>query len=108
LANAFPDGTSNTIMFAERYQICNGHPTAWGYDQLYYWAPMFAYYSTAKFQVRPAQTECDPALAQSLDPSAASVVMGDVVARQLSAAISPETWRAAVTPDGGEVLGDDF
>src|SRR5262245_11795326 len=27
---SFPDGTSNTLIFAERYQICNDTPTAWG------------------------------------------------------------------------------
>src|SRR5262249_1245411 len=41
---AIPDGTSNTILFTERYQVCNGQPMSWGYDQLYYWSPMFAYY----------------------------------------------------------------
>src|SRR5262245_5199849 len=33
------DGTSNTIFYAERYQVCKGQPCAWGYDKLYYWAP---------------------------------------------------------------------
>src|SRR5262249_1726213 len=47
IPNTFLDGTSNTIMFAERYQVCNGTPSAWGYDRLYSWAPIFAYYSTA-------------------------------------------------------------
>src|SRR5205823_5908935 len=28
---SIPDGTSNTLMFAQRYQVCNGNPTAWGY-----------------------------------------------------------------------------
>ena len=41
--NRFPasitDGTSNTIFFAQRYQMCNGQPHAWGYDGWYYWAP---------------------------------------------------------------------
>jgi hypothetical protein len=108
IGNAFPDGTSNTIMFAERYQMCNGQPNAWAYDRLYYWAPMFAYHSTAKFQKTPTQAECDPALAQSLDASGAMVVMADVAIRHISDGISPETWRAALTPDGGEPLGDDF
>ena len=47
------DGTSNTLMFAQRYQICNGQPTAWGYPTLYRWAPIFAYYSDGKFQSAP-------------------------------------------------------
>src|SRR5262249_5148521 len=32
---AIPDGTSNTIFFAQRYQMCNGQPHAWGYDGWY-------------------------------------------------------------------------
>jgi type II secretory pathway pseudopilin PulG len=39
--NRFPasiiDGMSNTIFFAQRYQMCNGQPHAWGYDGWYYW-----------------------------------------------------------------------
>src|SRR5262249_43825461 len=30
---AIRDGTSNTIGVAERYQVCNGTPTVWSYDQ---------------------------------------------------------------------------
>src|SRR5207244_12069058 len=38
---SFTDGLSNTIMFSERYQMCHGHPNAWGYYGYYYWTPMF-------------------------------------------------------------------
>ena len=40
-----PDGTSFTLMFATRYQMCNGTPTAWGYPSMYTWAPVTAYYN---------------------------------------------------------------
>src|SRR5262249_34946086 len=82
----FLDGTSNTIVFAERYQMCNGQPTSWGYDQLHYWSPVFAYYSVGKFQVAPDQRDCDPALAQALDPSGIHVGMGDGSVRRLGPA----------------------
>ena len=49
IPRTFRDGTSNTIVFAERYQMCNGTPCAWGYSSLYTWAPMFAYYTKGKF-----------------------------------------------------------
>lgn len=29
-----PDGTSNTIMFTTRYQVCGDVPTAWAYNRL--------------------------------------------------------------------------
>src|SRR5262249_61060962 len=30
IPKSFPDGTSNTILFAERYQVCNGEWFYWG------------------------------------------------------------------------------
>jgi type II secretory pathway pseudopilin PulG len=105
---AFPDGTSNTIVFTERYQMCNGTPTAWGYPGLYYWSPMFAYYSQAKFQTTPSQQQCDPALAQSAHPFCIPVGMGDASVRMVDRTISPQTWWYACTPAGGEVLGPDW
>jgi type II secretory pathway pseudopilin PulG len=102
------DGTSNTVVFVERYQVCNGQPTGWGYDKLYYWAPMFAYYSTDKFQHQPIAEECNPALPQSLSPAGINVAMGDGSVRIAGPAISPETWRALLTPNAGDVPGADW
>src|SRR5262249_44000554 len=50
---SFPDGTSNTIVFAERYQVCKDTPCTWGYPGVYSWAPLYAYYSHGKFQIAP-------------------------------------------------------
>ncbi|MBI3408982.1 MAG: DUF1559 domain-containing protein [Planctomycetes bacterium] len=105
---SFPDGTSNTLIFAERYQICNGVPTAWGYATLYTWAPMFGYYSHGKFQSAPSQDECDPTLPQSIDPAGISVALGDASSRRVSPSISPETWWYVTDPADGMVLGPDW
>lgn len=102
------DGTSNTIFFAQRYQMCNGQPHAWGYDSWYYWAPMFAYYSTERFQAMPEAKDCDPERAQSLSPDGIQVGMGDGSVRFVSSKISAITWYCACTPAGGEVLGADW
>jgi type II secretory pathway pseudopilin PulG len=102
------DGTANTIMLAERYQMCQGHPCAWGYSSLYYWAPMFAYYSKGKFQATPTPEECDAALAQSLDAAGIQVSMCDASVRVISDRISPQTWWYACDPADGQVLGADF
>jgi prepilin-type processing-associated H-X9-DG protein len=104
----FLDGTSNTIAFAERYQMCNGTPTAWGYPGLYYWTPMFAHYSQGKFQTAPSQPDCHPALAQSPHSFGINVGMGDGSARTVSATLSPQTWWAACTPAAGDILGADW
>jgi type II secretory pathway pseudopilin PulG len=105
---SFPDGTSNTIVHAERYQMCNGNPCGWGYPGLYYWTPMFARYSQGKFQVHPAQEACDPGVPQSPHASGINIALGDGSVRFLSPALSPETWWYACTPNGGEVLGADW
>lgn len=108
LLRTFPDGTSNTIVFTERYQMCNGQPMGWGYASLYYWAPMFAYYSKAKFQVMPTQDECRPGLAQSTNRAGIQIALGDGSVRILTSAVSPETWMYACDPADGMTLGADF
>lgn len=105
---AITDGTSNTIGFAERYQVCNGHPTVWSYDQLYYWAPMFAYYHQGKFQVQPRDQECDPSLPQALNKKGLLVLMLDASTRTVSPSISQRTWWYACHPNDGNVLGKDW
>lgn len=102
------DGTSNTIFFAERYQMCNGQPHAWGYDGLYYWTPMFEYYSLEPFQVLPPPNECDPERPQGLEKGGINVGLGDGSVRFVSSQISAQTWYFACTPNGGEVLGADW
>jgi Protein of unknown function (DUF1559) len=102
------DGTSNTMVFAERYQMCNGTPCGWGYPSLYYWAPVFGYYSYGKFQHQPSQQDCDPALTQSLDPAGIIIGMGDGSVRTVANTISPRTWWLVTDPADGEVIPQDF
>lgn len=102
LAN-IPDGTSNTVMVAQRYQLCRGTPTAWGYPSLSTWAPIFAYYSEGKFQSAPSQDECDPRLAQSIGPNMlAGICDGSV--RTFSNNVTPTTWYYLCDPADGNVL----
>lgn len=108
LINVMQDGTSNTIMCTERYQVCNNHPCAWGYDRIYYWAPMTGYYSESKFQVAPKQQDCDPRLAQALEPEGIHIGLGDGSARMLRSSVSPRTWYHALHPKDGNPLDPDF
>jgi type II secretory pathway pseudopilin PulG len=103
-----PDGTAVTIMVAERYQLCDGTPCAWGYPERDYRAPMFAYYSEAKFQVKPAEDRCDPALPQAFHRGGIHIALCSAAVRTVSDSISPQTWWYACTPNGGEVLGKDW
>ena len=108
IPRTFLDGTSNTLVFAERYQMCNGNPCAWGYSGLYYWAPMFAFYNKGKFQNMPKQNECNPALPQSTDSAGIQVALGDGSVRLVSESISSETWWNATDPADGNPLGPDW
>jgi hypothetical protein len=104
----FRDGTSNTIIFAERYQVCNGTPTVWGHSALDTRAPMFGYYSQGRFQTAPTQADCDPTLPQSIGSDAIQTALGDGSVRSVAATISPETWWYATDPADGHVLGPDW
>jgi prepilin-type N-terminal cleavage/methylation domain-containing protein len=132
---SFPDGTSNTILCAEKYAHCTNAAyseggSLWGYwgqyprsqapewyNHNYPLFPGFVLSWTAdsigpasKFQVqpRPYLGNCDPTRASTAHPGGMPVGLADGSVRSLSPGISPATWWAACTPAGGEVLGSDW
>jgi prepilin-type N-terminal cleavage/methylation domain-containing protein/prepilin-type processing-associated H-X9-DG protein len=121
LAN-FPDGTSNTILFAEKYARCtnglfNGG-SYWGYGLgghgpkvpafgISIWGPQ-GIGPASKFQVRPSPGSCDPTRTATAHSGGMNVVLADGSVRSLSPAINGATWWALCTPAGGEVLGNDW
>jgi hypothetical protein len=102
-----PDGTSNTLMFTQRYQICNGTPTAWGYPGVYTWAPMVAYYNCSLPQLTPGQQECDPTRPQAMG-GALLIGMCDGSVRTANPRVSAQTWSNVCDPADGNVLGNDL
>jgi hypothetical protein len=108
LPASFPDGTSNTLLFAEKYARCGAGGSLWGRTAVDLWLPVFAAWSYLPFQVRPSAADCDPTRASTPFSGAIQVALADASVRGVSAGISPETWRAACTPDRGEVLGGDW
>ncbi len=60
------------------------------------------------FQVQPAFAQCDPRLAQTPYSGGMPVALLDGSVRTLSVGMSPATYWGAVTPAGGEVLGNDW
>ncbi|HEY2786643.1 MAG TPA: DUF1559 domain-containing protein [Fimbriiglobus sp.] len=58
------------------------------------------------FQVRPAPDKCFPGLLQTPHPGGMVTGFVDGSVRTLSPTIAPEVFWGAVTPAGGEVLGD--
>jgi prepilin-type N-terminal cleavage/methylation domain-containing protein len=125
---SFPDGMSNTLLFAERYAVCESIAMAlpraclwdWWQSELvvpgrdYY--PFFALATLdgnnigpqSIFQVRPVAGHCDPSRASSPHIGGMQACLADGSVRTLSQGMSGTTWWAACTPAGGEVLGSDW
>ena len=101
---SFPDGTSNTLLFAEKYSVCGTGGALWGQTSVDSWLPVFAAWSYEPFQVRPSAVDCDPLRASTPFSGGIQTALADGSVRSVSAGIAPDTWRAACTPDGGEVL----
>jgi len=128
IPTTFPDGTSNTILFTERYAVCVSNslnlPRAclWDWWELPTTFPGHDYYPFignqtvngdnvgpgALFQVQPVQGNCDASRASTAHTGGMQVALADGSVRGLSAGISGTTWWAAITPAGGEVLGPDW
>jgi prepilin-type N-terminal cleavage/methylation domain-containing protein len=138
IPSTFLDGTSNTIVFAEKYMTCGtGNRRAtfyWGETCLncgtpgnYSGAcnrldtnpvnvgspPMF-YSSSGKVgaalvpENKPSPNACNPCLLQGLWAGGIQVGMGDGSVRLVTTSVSQKTWANAVNPQDGNVLGSDW
>jgi hypothetical protein len=108
IPHTFADGTSNTLLFAEKYARCGEGGSLWGRAEMDLWQPAFAAWSKAPFQARPSAAECDPRRASTPFAAGMQVALADASVRTVAAAVSPQTWWAACTPAEGEILGNDW
>ncbi len=121
LNRSFPDGTSNTLLYAAKAGKCGSGGSVYaaidlnGY--LGFTLTQGAFFGQKlpsdtgvgpTFQVSPKMADCDPDLAQTFYPSGILVGLADGSARSISVGISPMTWRQALIPNDGGVLGQDW
>jgi prepilin-type N-terminal cleavage/methylation domain-containing protein len=133
----FADGTSNTILHAEKYARCTS--TSMRLDGGNLWAycahplfdlpppfnpPLKPFHPTfaingylgapntigprSRFQVQPTPGNCDPTRASTAHAGGMLVGLVDGSVRTLAPSLSPDTWWAAVTPAGEDLLGSDW
>lgn len=123
IPSTFLDGTSNTVIYGERYGTCgtSGNVSAsttfgslWS-DSNPVWRPQFCnpnqqgFVACAPFQVTPNWiTACDHLRAQSPHSGGMNVCLGDGSVRFVSGTISPGTWANVCDPRDGNLLGSDW
>jgi prepilin-type N-terminal cleavage/methylation domain-containing protein len=119
---SFVDGTSQTILFAEKYASCGNGGSGWGewdVKPFAQWMPLLADQfgwgtgavgpsPSSRFQSLPTPSTCNPALAQTAHPGGILVCLGDASVRIVNTGVSGTTWWAAFTPAAGDPLGADW
>lgn len=113
--NGIPDGTSQTIFFTDKLAQCSfgNYPNNFWPD----WGPIIS--STDEGDpIGPASifqpmyggtpANCDGGRASSPHIGGINVGMGDGSVRFITTSVSANTWWAAMTPAGGDVLGNDW
>jgi len=136
LITSMPDGTSNTVCFAERYRDCSPDPNHGGGCTLPAWAwntilnggdcwtsPTFGAandgiyqmncdgaqfnYGGVGFQDGPSSQSCNWYVTQG-GHNAMQIGLGDGSVRGVTSGMSVTTWTNACTPSDGAPLGADW
>ena len=122
LPNTFVDGTSNVVIFAERYGMCQGYPVYWssGHEALWLGPPVFAENLRFNwgiepinrleqmFQIAPSEAQCDPYATQTAHKGSMTIALGDGSVRGVGLSISKTTWINVQVPNDGAPLGPDW
>jgi hypothetical protein len=122
IPRTFQDGTSNTIVFAEKYMVC-GNLTANDVSD-FYWGEtggtctreganggdgsIPGFYTLNLPQFNPPLSNCNPCLLQGFTSGGIQVGLGDGSVRNVGPSVSQATWANAVQPADGNTLGSDW
>ncbi|HTU89690.1 MAG TPA: DUF1559 domain-containing protein [Gemmataceae bacterium] len=126
---SFTDGTSNTVLFAEKYTKCSsGGDVWWGPNEVQY-GPWFAFpckggndcYGTSSLgagmppaillwqqQPNPWQTVCNPNIPSTGHTGGMNVALADGSVRTVTQGISLLTWSIACNPQDGMPMPSDW
>ena len=103
------DGTSNILIFAEKYGKCGGNGSLWAHGT---WnEPYMALFGTTdktKPQGHPTRANCVPTRPASSHPAGTNVGMGDGSVQFVSDTISQQTWEYLMCPNDGNPLPSDW
>jgi type II secretory pathway pseudopilin PulG len=112
------DGTSNTMLFATKYQHCGNGGSMWmdpGNNALgSTWAATFggdtAFGGNALWQQAPTESACDPngGTAVSFGADTIQVAMCDCSVHIFKTGVSQVAWKAMHTPNAGDGLLEGF
>jgi len=131
IVSAMPKGTSNTVMFAERYKLCQpssgghtdpvwaAHP--WNSPNGYWaiggfgwasWNKVGGYYpdwnQSIAFQGAPSASACNWYVTQSGHSNGLNAGLGDGSVRSVSTNVSAATWKAVCQTDDTSIPGSDW
>jgi prepilin-type N-terminal cleavage/methylation domain-containing protein len=133
IPQTFPDGTSTTILFTEKFTVCGPPGTPYGGASAWAEAPdedATPVFSVSRFpsapslpgaipstgpathfQVQPlpyASNRCQYWVPQTARAGGILVGLADGSARNVAAGVSSATWWAACTPAGGDMVSGDW
>ena len=120
IPRSFPDGTSNTIVFGTRYGVCGEGGSRYASAPNTNTAAFFGQNAakgkakaadmTGTFLLHPAANQCQPTplMGHAFWASGIDLALGDGSVRVVTAQVSPQTWNAAMQPNDGMPLGDDW
>jgi len=100
---------SYSLTWAPQYASYGNYSYSYSYNS-YPSLPTFYLVAGKTFQEQPSYGgyQCDSSLPQSFSSGSIQVLLGDGSVRGVTTGVSATTWNAALTPNGGEVLGNDW